>query len=197
MVGWLNWGCSVAVLYTCLITLPCILGGCVSAVFMALMQKIYKLPSSPVSNEMIKQIELKSLKVGWLVTVLSALIVWSIRKVLLPPEVRMPILTEPAMPTLTEPAWKSWLRAGIAAVLGAPFVTLILLPFTAGIDTLIERRNLIIVWLLWVILTAAYGLWLLFRTGGKRPLVTSEKFKILLCFTTAILLGLIALTYKG
>jgi hypothetical protein len=164
---------------------------------MALMQKIYKLPSSPVSNEMIKQIELKSFKVGWLVTVLSALIVWSIRKVLLPPEVRMPILTEPAMPTLTEPAWKSWLRAGIAAVLGAPFVTLILLPFTAGIDTLIERRNLIIVWLLWVILTAGYGLWLLFRTGGKRPLVTSEKFKVLLCITTAILLGLIALTYKG
>jgi hypothetical protein len=48
------------------------------------MQEIYKLPSSPASNEMIKQIELKSLKVGWLVAVLSALILWLIGKVLLP-----------------------------------------------------------------------------------------------------------------
>jgi hypothetical protein len=190
MVGWLNWGCSVAALFTCLITLPCILYCCVSGTLMwKARQEIYKLPSSPASNEMIKQIELKSLKVGWLVAVLSALIVWLIGKVLLPPEVRMP--------TLTEPAWKSWLRAGIAAVLGAPFVTLILLPFAFAINPQAERRNLIIVWLLWVILTAGYGLWLLFRTGGKRPLVTSEKFKILLCITTAILLGLIALTYKG
>jgi hypothetical protein len=39
-------------------------------------KEIYKLPSPSVSDEVVKQITLKSLKVGWLVAVLSALIVW-------------------------------------------------------------------------------------------------------------------------
>jgi glucan phosphoethanolaminetransferase (alkaline phosphatase superfamily) len=110
-------------------------------------------------------------------------------------------------PVLAQPPWKLWLRdVFLAAILASffLFVSLFLyIIFLQGFYGAIELddqtvyRYLVVGWLLWIVLTASYYLLLIFRTGGKRRLMSRERFVALFCAFVVVFWGFMLLGFKG
>jgi hypothetical protein len=110
-------------------------------------------------------------------------------------------------PVLAQPPWKLWLRdVFLAAILASffLFVSLFLyIIFLQGLYGAIELddqtvyRYLVVGWLLWIVLTASYYLLLIFRTGGKRRLMSRERFVALFCAFVVVFWGFMLLGFKG
>jgi hypothetical protein len=115
-------------------------------------------------------------------------------------------------PVLAQPLWKLWLRdvflAAILAFLFSPVIFIFcahpgalndqLNDPTAFLTAYLYRvyRNLAVGWLLWIVLTASYYLLLLFRTGGKRRLISRERFVALFCAFVVVFWGFMLLGLK-
>jgi hypothetical protein len=115
-------------------------------------------------------------------------------------------------PVLAQPPWKLWLRdVFLAAILAFLFLPVIFIfcahpgalndqlnDQTAYLTAYLYRvyRNLAVGWLLWIVLTASYYLLLLFRTGGKRRLISRERFVALFCAFVVVFWGFMLLGLK-
>jgi hypothetical protein len=108
-----------------------------------------------------------------------------------------PVLAQPP-----QPPWKLWLRdVFLAAILAFLFLPVIFF-FCAYPGALNDQlndqvyRNLVVGWLLWIVLAASYYLLLLFRTGGKRRLMSRERFVALFCAFVVVFWGFMLLGLK-
>jgi glucan phosphoethanolaminetransferase (alkaline phosphatase superfamily) len=106
-------------------------------------------------------------------------------------------------PVLAQPPWKLWLRDVFLAAILASFFLLITLFLCSislkaiyGADDQTVYRYLVVGWLLWIVLTASYYLLLIFRTGGKRRLMSRERFVALFCAFVVVFWGFILLGLK-
>ena len=115
-------------------------------------------------------------------------------------------------PILAQPLWKLWLRdVFLAAILAFLFLPVIFIfcahpgalnyqlnDPTAYLTAYLYRvyRNSAVGWLLWIVLTASYYLLLLFRTRGKRRLISRERFVALFCAFVVVFWGFMLLGLK-
>ena len=138
--------------------------------------------------------------VSCLAPTLIPLLVWG-GLVLFP---QRPLIT--LTPVLVQPLWKLWLKDVFLAAILAFFFLLVtfffcayhevLKAFNDQLKTIHLYRNLVINWLLWIVLTASYYLLLLFRTGGKRRLMSQERFVALFCTFLVVFWGFMLLGLK-
>jgi hypothetical protein len=103
-------------------------------------------------------------------------------------------------PVLAQPPWKLWLRDFFLAAISAFFLTVTFF-YYAYLGALNDQtahlyRNLVVNWLLWIVLTASYYLLLIFRTGGKRRLMSRERFVALFCAFVVVFWGFMLLGFK-
>ena len=139
--------------------------------------------------------------VSYLAPTLIPLLVWG-GLVLFP---QRPLIT--LTPVLVQPLWKLWLKDVFLAAILAFFFLLVtfffcayhevLKAFNDQLKTIHLYRNLVVNWLLWIVLTASYYLLLLFRTGGKRRLMSQERFVALFCTFLVVFWGFMLLGFKG